>query len=164
MFFKRFWSYSNPSFHLEILQCASSLVYYLLSSLSWYGMCFKRFFQENSSYWEYPNNVNLYILLPPKDYSGCPKSKYGPVNRQHSLFKKVDIFFKLSKCCVSETLHVENLSAEIIVTEGAQSLHLEQIIYLSNKQTGCVPLKRLSWQCISYFLKKINATFSTVLL
>jgi len=58
--------------------------------------------------------------------------------------KEQNFVFSFSKCCVSETLHIKNLSAQVIVTEIAQSLHLGQTMHLSNKQKGCVSLKRLS--------------------
>lgn len=156
-----------PSFHLEISDCASSLFCYLLSSLSWYGVCFKIFFQE-SSYQEHPNDFNLSMLLLLKDYSGCPNMNQNNMNKiiiSIVCLKEQNFFLKLSNV-VHQRLCMLRLFLlrQIIVVGRAQFLHLAQIMHLSNKQRGCAPLESFSQQCISYFLKKINATFSIVLL
>lgn len=84
------------------------------------------------------------MFFPPEECSGVQSQNMNQTIISRVCLNEKNFFFSLSKCCVSETLHVKNLSAEIIVTEIAQSSHLAQIMHLSNKQTGCVSLKRLS--------------------
>lgn len=83
-FLKIFLSFSMPSFHLEISNCASSLLSYLLSPLSWYVL---KYFSRNVPIRSTLTMLNLYMLLLPKNYLGWPNINQNNMN--HIIINKV---------------------------------------------------------------------------